>query len=126
DKLAEAVREGRRKEFEAFGWGDDVPDPAAEETFRRSTLDLGKLRQEKHAQIYALYRDLIALRREEPLLRPDDAEVAVEYTPDGWITLLRTPRAGSGTPRAGGGARDAGRGARGAGRGEGPSDVSLG
>ena len=47
---SEAVREGRRKEFEAFGWGDDVPDPQSEETFHRSRLDLGKLRQEKHAR----------------------------------------------------------------------------
>ena len=32
--LAKAVREGRRKEFAAFGWKpEDIPDPQAPETF---------------------------------------------------------------------------------------------
>jgi maltooligosyltrehalose trehalohydrolase len=92
-QLADAVREGRRKEFEAFGWGDDVPDPLAEDTFQRSKLDHGKMARSQHAQLFALYRDLLALRREEPLLRPDGAELSVEYTADGWITMLRTERA---------------------------------
>jgi maltooligosyltrehalose trehalohydrolase len=38
--IAEATREGRKKEFEAFTAfaGEDVPDPQAEETFLRSKL----------------------------------------------------------------------------------------
>ena len=41
--------------------------------------------------MFALYRDLLALREEEPMLLPDGAELAVDEA-DGCITLLRTPR----------------------------------
>jgi hypothetical protein len=37
--LVQAVREGRRAEFRSFAWQGEIPDPAAEETFRRSKLD---------------------------------------------------------------------------------------
>jgi maltooligosyltrehalose trehalohydrolase len=37
--IAEATREGRRREFESFsGFSGEVPDPQAEETFHRSKL----------------------------------------------------------------------------------------
>ncbi|MFN2564284.1 MAG: malto-oligosyltrehalose trehalohydrolase [Gemmatimonadaceae bacterium] len=62
-ELVESVRNGRREEFAAFGWGDAVPDPAAESTFANSKLDRTKLDDPRHAEIYALYRDLIALRK---------------------------------------------------------------
>jgi maltooligosyltrehalose trehalohydrolase len=37
-QIAEAAREGRRREFEGFAAfaGEDVPDPQAEQTFERS------------------------------------------------------------------------------------------
>ncbi|HEX4684277.1 MAG TPA: DUF3459 domain-containing protein, partial [Gemmatimonadaceae bacterium] len=88
EQLVASVREGRRTEFEAFGWGHDVPDPQAEETFRRSRLDWDRRRSADHEQMLMLYRDLLALRREEPLLRPDAARVAVDNG-DSWIALLR-------------------------------------
>ncbi|HKG91758.1 MAG TPA: malto-oligosyltrehalose trehalohydrolase [Gemmatimonadaceae bacterium] len=92
--LVEAVRKGRTKEFEAFGWGDDVPDPQSEETFRRSKLDWSKLTQPRHAALLARYRELLRLRREEPALRPGAAESRVEHDErEGWITLLLRPRA---------------------------------
>jgi maltooligosyltrehalose trehalohydrolase len=87
-KLVEAVRAGRRKEFEAFGWGDDVPDPQAEETFERSKLDRERAAEPEHAATFALYRDLLALRDEEPMLLPDGAELSVMEA-DGCIGLLR-------------------------------------
>jgi maltooligosyltrehalose trehalohydrolase len=87
--LAESVRQGRKREFASFGWGDDVPDPAAEATFQRSTLDWAKAAQGGHAQLRALYRDLLALRRDEPMLRPDGSIVSVADGEPGWITLLR-------------------------------------
>jgi maltooligosyltrehalose trehalohydrolase len=89
-KLVEAVRAGRRKEFESFGWGEDVPDPQAEETFRRAVLDRERATSAEHAAIFALYRDLLALREEEPMLKPDAAAMSVSET-DGCITLLRHP-----------------------------------
>ena len=42
DRLVEAVRDGRRREFESFGWGSDVPDAQDDATFQRSKLDWNK------------------------------------------------------------------------------------
>ena len=87
-ELIKSVREGRRKEFEQFGWGDDVPDPQAAETFERSRLDRSRLESSEHAGLYALYRDLLRLRRSTPALRPGSSEPRVAHDErDGWITL---------------------------------------
>jgi maltooligosyltrehalose trehalohydrolase len=60
EAIAEATREGRRREFEAFAAfaGEEVPDPQALETFLRSKLD--------PREPDPLYRELLALRRELP------------------------------------------------------------
>jgi maltooligosyltrehalose trehalohydrolase len=57
-QIAEATREGRKKEFEAFAWGAEVPDPQDVETFLRSKLD--------PREPDPLYRELLALRRTLP------------------------------------------------------------
>jgi maltooligosyltrehalose trehalohydrolase len=87
--LVQSVREGRKSEFAAFGWGDDVPNPADEATFQRSKIDWSKATSGSHAQMLALYRDLLALRRDEPLLRPDNSSISVEHGDEGWITVVR-------------------------------------
>src|SRR5690606_15037619 len=62
--LAEAVRNGRRQEFVAFGWKpEDVPDPQDEQTFLRSKLDWDELKREPHSELLHWTRDLVALRR---------------------------------------------------------------
>ena len=87
-KLIEAVREGRRREFEQFGWGDDVPDPQAPETFERSRLDRRRSALPHHERLQALYHDLLQLRRDEIALRPGESEARVAHDEaDGWITL---------------------------------------
>src|SRR5207245_2645280 len=43
--LVEAVRKGRQEEFKGFAWSD-VPDPLAEETFRRSRIDRSRKDEE--------------------------------------------------------------------------------
>jgi maltooligosyltrehalose trehalohydrolase len=62
--IAEATREGRRREFAAFAAfsGEEVPDPQAPETFERSKLDPSAGDDE----LRAFYRELLALRRELP------------------------------------------------------------
>jgi 1,4-alpha-glucan branching enzyme len=68
-ELANAVREGRRKEFAAFAKFADpatrekIPDPNAIETFEASRLDWACLAQPLHAEWLDHYRRLIALRR---------------------------------------------------------------
>jgi maltooligosyltrehalose trehalohydrolase len=97
-ELIEAVRTGRKEEFKAFGWGDDVPDPVAEETFLRSRLDRARSASPEGSAMRALYRALLLLRREERALRPGDADVSVEHDDAAsWIRLTMTPRDGRGT-----------------------------
>ncbi|HEY5040573.1 MAG TPA: malto-oligosyltrehalose trehalohydrolase [Verrucomicrobiae bacterium] len=68
-ELAKVVREGRRKEFVAFGWKpEEVPDPQARETFERSKLNWSELKNESHAALLDWHRQLIQLRRSEPAL----------------------------------------------------------
>jgi len=65
--LGRRVREGRRHEFEAFGWKpEQVPDPQARETFERSRLDFTELAVAEHRDVFEWYRALVALRRSRP------------------------------------------------------------
>ncbi|HSS08755.1 MAG TPA: DUF3459 domain-containing protein, partial [Acidimicrobiales bacterium] len=67
--LAQAVSQGRRSEFAAFGWRpEDVPDPQDPETWRRSVLRWDELGKDLHARLLAWYQDLIRLRKSEPVL----------------------------------------------------------
>ncbi|MDT8285713.1 MAG: malto-oligosyltrehalose trehalohydrolase [Elusimicrobiales bacterium] len=66
--LVKAVREGRKREFAAFGWKKEPPDPQGEGAFAASRLDWGRLSRDGHADMLDLYRRLIALRRGEPSL----------------------------------------------------------
>jgi maltooligosyltrehalose trehalohydrolase len=64
-ELGKLVSEGRKEEFKGFpAFQGDVPDPQDERSFLRSKLDWGELGKEAHAGMLALYRDLLALRRE--------------------------------------------------------------
>lgn len=67
--LVAAVREGRRREFAEFAWGQEVPDPQDPETFRRSLLNHHLREQEPHRALLHFYRDVIALRKTSPALR---------------------------------------------------------
>jgi len=67
--LAAAVREGRRREFAAFGWApESVPDPQDPETFARSRLRWSERSESPHREMLDWVRALIALRRSEPEL----------------------------------------------------------
>ena len=70
------VTEGRRKEFAGFAAFADpdrrerIPDPQAESTFRRSVLNWAE--RETNAEVLDLYRTLLHLRRDDPVLRHQD------------------------------------------------------
>jgi maltooligosyltrehalose trehalohydrolase len=68
-QLVKNVREGRRREFAAFAWKGEVPDPQAEDTFARSRLSWSWPEGTFRAQLRALYADLLAARRTWPALR---------------------------------------------------------
>jgi maltooligosyltrehalose trehalohydrolase len=65
--LQRAVREGRRREFAAFGWDPaSVPDPEDPATRDASVLDWSELESERAAVSFDWYRTLLRLRRTEP------------------------------------------------------------
>jgi maltooligosyltrehalose trehalohydrolase len=66
-KLAEAIRRGRRDEFQAHGWDrSSVPDPQADGTAERSRLNWSEVDNEPHAGVLRWYTELVRLRREIP------------------------------------------------------------
>lgn len=69
-ELIEAVRNGRREEFAAFEWSGEPPDPQDEATFQSARLSRGVKTDEPHRTLLAWYRELIELRKTEPVLRP--------------------------------------------------------
>jgi len=92
-ELADAVREGRRKEFSGHGWdGVDVPDPQDSATRDRSVLLWDEVIEADHARMLRWYTDLFALRREDPELVDDRLDhVAAVSDPDGdWIRVGRS------------------------------------
>jgi maltooligosyltrehalose trehalohydrolase len=72
-ELGASVRRGRAKFLSQFPSLDDpdlqrrVPDPSAPESFEMCKLDSAE--RERHAECYALHRDLLRLRREDPVFR---------------------------------------------------------
>ncbi|MBG0851683.1 malto-oligosyltrehalose trehalohydrolase [Streptomyces spinoverrucosus] len=91
-ELAEAVRQGRRREFAAHGWAEDeVPDPQDPATRDRSCLDWAEPDSEPHARVLAWYRRLIALRHDQPdLTDPDLADIKVAHDEEArWLAFRR-------------------------------------
>lgn len=83
--LVRAVREGRKKEFAAFGW-EDIPDPQSEKIFLDSRLNWNFLRNNNH--LWRLYKDVISLRKSVILnsrlsgirYNNENKWIALEYT----------------------------------------------
>jgi maltooligosyltrehalose trehalohydrolase len=72
--LVEAVREGRKKEFERFLWKGEPPDPCDHETFIVSKIDWQKRETGRHKILLDLYGTLIGLRKEMPALASLDRD----------------------------------------------------
>jgi maltooligosyltrehalose trehalohydrolase len=91
-ELAEAVRNGRRAEFAAFGWAPaDVPDPQDPATFARSQLDWDELANPAHTAMLAWHQLILGLRADQPALR-DGRLDAVKVAHDAHtITITRGP-----------------------------------
>lgn len=93
-ELAEAVRQGRRREFVAFGWvPEQIPDPQDPQTFSRSKLDWREAQRPPHSDILQWYRALIQLRRRYPTLtdgRMESARIDFDESA-GWLVMTRGP-----------------------------------
>ena len=74
-ELAEAVRDGRRKEFAKFAAFQDperrarIPDPNDAATFRASIPDPAEAERGEHAAMLSLHRQLLAIRRDAVIPR---------------------------------------------------------
>ena len=91
--LAEAVREGRRREY---GWayakyGGEVPDPLDLSTFRSAKLDWDSLNEEAGRQRLALVRDLLTVRRREIMPRLANAAFGEAHAADNGLLTASWP-----------------------------------
>lgn len=97
EELGALVTEGRRREFhymDAFrdpARHHEIPDPQDRETFFRSKLDLSE--RASHPGVYRLYRDLVSLRRTDPVFSAQDrSRLRVAAVGDSMLALhLRGP-----------------------------------
>ncbi|HTF01654.1 MAG TPA: malto-oligosyltrehalose trehalohydrolase [Bradyrhizobium sp.] len=96
--LAEAVRNGRRKEFAgAYAkYGDEIPDPLDPLTFQSAILDWQSLDEQAGRKRLALVRSLLAIRRREIVPRLADTTFGEAYATDGDL-LTADWRMGDGT-----------------------------
>jgi maltooligosyltrehalose trehalohydrolase len=91
-ELGRMISEGRKKEFEAFGWQpDQIPDPQEASTFECSKIDWAELGQEPHASLFAWYKALIRLRHSRSELSDGDLNaVQVRFDEAAqWLVLER-------------------------------------
>ena len=91
-ELAKATAEGRKAEFAEHGWdADEIPDPQDPQTFLRSKLNWGEVHTGEHARLHRLYRDLIALRRNDPdMADPWLDHLTVDHDEEQrWISVYR-------------------------------------
>jgi maltooligosyltrehalose trehalohydrolase len=91
-QLVQAVREGRIREFAAFGWSpEEIPDPQDPATFQNSKLNWQELGAQVHAELLAWHKELIALRRRESALtdgRLQNVDVAFDEEAR-WLVVER-------------------------------------
>jgi maltooligosyltrehalose trehalohydrolase len=90
-ELAEAVRNGRRREFSGFGWKpEDIPDPQDELTFTRSKLDWVEPEKPEGKDMLQWYRNLAAFRRSTPALLEGRNQMRVTFDEQArWLVLQR-------------------------------------
>jgi maltooligosyltrehalose trehalohydrolase len=87
--LIKAVRQGRRREFDAFSWRGEVPDPQSAETFERSKLNHALRHDGPHKVLLAFYKELIQLRNELPQLDSLSRNFSVVLASDSVLAMHR-------------------------------------
>jgi maltooligosyltrehalose trehalohydrolase len=93
-ELGKAVSEGRKHEFESFGWApSDIPDPQSQSTFEQSKLRWEEVDENTHAEILDWYKKLIALRKSSRALLDGNLRAThVFFNEEGkWLVMQRGP-----------------------------------
>ena len=91
-ELVKGVREGRCREFAAFGWKpEETSDPQDRDTFERSKLDWSELLRLPHGEMFDWHQRLIQLRRSEPALTDGELESVRTHHggEDSWLVVER-------------------------------------
>ena len=88
EELRKQVAKGRREEFAAFGFGDDVPDPEDPATYEASKLNWDEVNEGKHAEMLGWVKDLIRLRRSTVCLNDGDLHHLQVFTDENARTIV--------------------------------------
>lgn len=91
-EMATAVREGRKREFAAFGWApDEIPGPDETATFERSKLNWDEVHEGPHGEMLEWFRQLIHMRRHSPSLNDGDlSHLKVKFDEEKqWLMMAR-------------------------------------
>ncbi len=83
------LREGRRREFEAFGWDRPVPDPQDPRYFEASRWDAPGALPPEAAAHRSLVRELLRLRRSTPALDSEGSTTALAWVEDDRLEVVR-------------------------------------
>jgi maltooligosyltrehalose trehalohydrolase len=89
EELAQLVAHGRRKEFETFGWADQVPDPQLPQTFERSRLDWNDLARPVAQDLLTWYRKIIGLKSSADAPQSLCLEVSFDASAQ-WLWFIRS------------------------------------
>ena len=87
-EMRRLVAEGRRREFAAFGFGGDVPDPEDRKTYEMSKLNWAEQSEGKHAEMLLWVKALIKLRRSHIALNDGDRNTLLVTTDEAKRTLV--------------------------------------
>lgn len=89
-QLVNAVREGRKKEFESHGWSEQYLDPQDYQTFRKSKLNYDLRDKTINSELLTYYHELITMRKNHAALRSLDKEnMLVRQFPDQETLVIR-------------------------------------
>ncbi|WP_291423507.1 malto-oligosyltrehalose trehalohydrolase [Deinococcus sp.] len=91
-ELGAAISEGRKKEFEGFASfkGEDILDPQSAQTFEVAKLHWDEQSGGEHAKTLGLYRQLLKLRKTDPVLQNRDRQNLSAGSVAGDLLWVRT------------------------------------
>ncbi len=87
-ELADAIREGRKKEFADFHWNGEVPDPQSLDSFYKSKINWENRSQKQTGKILAYYKTLLTLRKKLPILQIGNDRNIKSVTTHGKMLLI--------------------------------------
>lgn len=88
EEMRKQVAEGRKREFAAFGFDGDVPNPEDNSTFEMSKLKWDEQNEGKHGAMLAWVKSLIKLRRSKVCLNDGDTHNLMVSTDEERRTLV--------------------------------------